>query len=495
MLYRYRNIQEWKTVTTAVIAVMAIVLLAAPGAGAGESAGAESGPAEQFFGTGNYTGAVEFLEEYLRSGGDDPDAKMQLAAAYIHTGRHYEAVGLLEGIIEQEPGNAYARIWLARAKAELGRTDEAVEHIKNGVGIAPDNEKLLVFAGAVACETGDFVLAERYAYRVSGPDAAHPPAGGDSFMLLFFATLELDGPETAFEMFEVEDHWSAALNYCLRHRAADVFAGRGADYLDMAGELLDGSADHCNTCGIVSLKKGYIADIQGDCQVAAGHYRDAAEAACPDRPFEEGAGYADLLRINALRKNGEPADDILKMLDGVRDTYQGLPYFQWIYSITAFKAGRVDVATDYYLDSIRKMPANFMARPGPYTILTEDDYATLDEISIIAEENMDYYVIGCNRELDVRPGTFFTPTYRPGLQNLFRYIGPAEEENMCGLVVYSAASDDIVERVTRYEEQLTPLEISEDAYFIKKVYPSAYISNDYWYVPLFRIFPLLAEGY
>ncbi len=479
-------------VTTGAISFLMIVFSAY--IYAQESSVTGSGPANKFFTEKNFRGAVDFLEEYIARGGDDPDAKMQLAIAYIYTGRHTEAVGLLQSIIADEPENAFAYIWCARARAELGMNDEAGKLIAEGTALDPENEKLITFAGEVAYETGDYETAEKYAYRFSGPDASGPPTDGDSFMLLFFSTIKLDGLETAYKMFEDEDYWSVSLNYCLRQRAADVFIGHIEDNMDMADSLLAKTETQCDKCGIVSFKRGYAAELQGDYRAAAGYYADAAGKACLDDAFDRGGGYADLLRINALRKSGTANEKIIELLDAVRDLYSGLPYFQWLYAIAMYVSEDNDSAVDYYLRAEAQLPANFLSEPGPYTILTKEDYSILDDISIIAEDDMEYLEIGCDRDLDMPVGMFFTTLNEPGLSNLFRYIGPADKDGMCKVVVYSADSEKIVKKVEALDIRLTPIRILEDAYFLESVYPSYYISQDYWYVPVYSIFPFLSAG-
>jgi serine/threonine protein kinase len=85
-----------------------------------------------------YRQAIAVYERYFAHGGDDPDARLRLAAAYLEAGIGYEAISQCKAVLAQEPSSFRAEFTLGLAYDLVRNYPQARAALRKASDLAPD---------------------------------------------------------------------------------------------------------------------------------------------------------------------------------------------------------------------------------------------------------------------------------------------------------------------------------------------------------------------
>ena len=114
------------------------------------------------FRKGNYEGAHEEALRILKAKPDHVPSLMLAGEAAYALGAFGQAQSHLRRVVERDPRNAYARKLFIMSLAKNGDTQRALETAESELKKTPRDASLLVLAGDVALQAGDFTKATVY---------------------------------------------------------------------------------------------------------------------------------------------------------------------------------------------------------------------------------------------------------------------------------------------------------------------------------------------
>jgi tetratricopeptide (TPR) repeat protein len=118
-----------------------------------------------------YRQATTAYERYFAHGGNDPGARLSLAAAYEDAGLGYKAVSQCKTVLAQDPSSFVAELALSNAYSTVGDYSEAESALQKARSLAPDDQDRAAVDSLLDMQKDAAVLREE---RRSGTVASEP---------------------------------------------------------------------------------------------------------------------------------------------------------------------------------------------------------------------------------------------------------------------------------------------------------------------------------
>ena len=163
--------------------------------------------------TGDFDGAVAYLEGLLASAPDDDEVLYNLGVVYGEQDRNDEAIEYMQRALEKNPDNADALNFIGYTWAEQGENlEQAEQYIVRAIELRPDNGYIVDSLGWVyymrarpLIEAGDVAAGRRWLNKaIEELERAHDLTGGDPVISEHIgdAYLLLDERRRALDKFE-----------------------------------------------------------------------------------------------------------------------------------------------------------------------------------------------------------------------------------------------------------------------------------------------------
>jgi tetratricopeptide (TPR) repeat protein len=163
--------------------------------------------------TGDFDGAVAYLEALLAAAPEDDELLYNLGVVYAEDDRDEEAIAYMERALEENPDNADALNFIGYTWAEHGRNlEEAEAYIVRAIELRPDNGYIVDSLGWVyymrarpLIEAGDVAAGRKWLDRaLEELERAHELTGGDPVISEHIgdAYLLMKEPRRALDKFE-----------------------------------------------------------------------------------------------------------------------------------------------------------------------------------------------------------------------------------------------------------------------------------------------------